>query len=148
MEYKIKTNGYGFSEATTRTSDLNDASHEPKFQNGSGKKSFLVFKNNKYMTVPTENIAFFYVKYDTIIIVSFNRQEYTVNYSLDQIQTLLSDQQFFRLSRQYLINFDAIKEVEHYFARKLLVIPVVSFADKLLVTKEKTKVFLSWLENR
>jgi len=113
-----------------------------------GKKSFLVFKHNKYFTVPTENIAFFYVKYESSIIMSFDRQEYPVNQSLEQIQNLLPEKQFFRLNRQYLINFKAIKEVEHYFARKLLVNLVVPAPEKLLVSKEKVTSFLHWLENR
>jgi two-component system response regulator LytT len=113
-----------------------------------GKKSFLVFKHNKYITIPTENIAFFYVKYESSVIVCFDRQEYSVNYSLEHIQHVLSDQQFFRLNRQYLINFQAVKEVEHYFARKLLVTLTVPSAEKLLVSKEKVRHFLLWLENR
>jgi two-component system response regulator LytT len=113
-----------------------------------GKKSFLVFRHHKYMTVPTENIAFFYVKYESTVIVSFDGQEYSVNYSLEHIQHLLSEQQFFRLNRQYLINFNAVKEVEHYFARKLLVKLIAPAAEKLLVSKEKARSFLRWLENR
>jgi two-component system response regulator LytT len=113
-----------------------------------GKTSFLVFKNNKYSIVPTENIAFFYVKYDSTIIVCFDRLEYLVNNSLEQIQNLLTEKQFFRLSRQYLINFNAVKEVERYFARKLLVNLVVPMGDKLLVSKEKVSHFLHWLDNR
>ena len=113
-----------------------------------GKKSFLVFKNNKYINVLTENIAFFYVKYESSIIMCFDRQEYFVNYSLEQIQSLLTEKQFFRLNRQYLINFDAVKEVEHYFARKLLVNLVIPAKEKLLVSKEKVSIFLHWLDNR
>jgi two-component system response regulator LytT len=113
-----------------------------------GKTSFLVFKHNKYITVPTEKIAFFYVKYESSIIVCFDRQEYFVNHSLEHIQHQLTDKQFFRLNRQYLINFNAVKEVEHYFARKLLVNLAVLAPDKLLVSKEKVTGFLHWLENR
>jgi two-component system response regulator LytT len=116
---------------------------EPK-----SKTSFLVFKHNKYSTVPTKNIAFFYVKYETSIIVCFDRQEYFVNHSLEHIQNLLTDKGFFRLNRQYLINFQAVKEVEHYFARKLLVNLSIPVPDKLLVSKEKVSGFLEWLENR
>ena len=76
-----------------------------------GKKSFLVFKHNKYITVPTRHIAFFYVKYESPLIVCKDRQEYAVGYSLKQIHSLVTDQQFFRLNKQYLINFDAVKEV-------------------------------------
>jgi two-component system response regulator LytT len=112
------------------------------------KTSFLVFRKNKYIIVPVENIAFFYVRYESSAILCFNRQEYFVNYSLDHIQELLTDSQFFRLNRQYLINFQAIKDVEHYFARKLLVNPTIPVPDKLLVPKEKASAFLSWLDNR
>jgi DNA-binding LytR/AlgR family response regulator len=113
-----------------------------------GKKSFLVFKNNKYINVHTENIAFFYVNYESSVITCFDKQEYFVNYSLEQIQNLLTEKQFFRLNRQYLVNFTAIKEVEHYFARKLLVKLSVPTKDKLLVSKEKVRQFLSWLDDR
>src|SRR5215207_1321228 len=100
-----------------------------------GKKSFLVYKHNKYVTIATENIAFFYIKYDAPVIVCFDKQEFAVNYSLEQIQHLLNEKQFYRLNRQYLINFNAVKEVEHYFARKLLVNLVISLKEKLLVSK-------------
>lgn len=113
-----------------------------------GKKSFLVFKSNKYINVLTENIAFFYIKYESPVIMCFDKQEYFVNYSLEQIQNLLPGKQFYRLNRQYLINFSAVKEVEHYFARKLLVNPVIPMKDKLIVSKEKVTDFLHWLDNR
>jgi len=114
----------------------------------SGKESFLVFKNNKYSNVATDNIAFFYIKYNSTMIMSFDKQEYFVNYSLDEIQHLLSKKQFYRLNRQYIINFSAIKEVELYFARKLLVNLVISVREKLIVSKEKVSEFLHWLDNR
>lgn len=113
-----------------------------------GKKSFLVFKNNKYLTVPTDNIALFYIKYESAMIMCFNQQEYFVNYSLEQINKLLPEKQFFRLNRQYLINFNTIKEVEHYFARKLLINPAIPIKEKLIVPKEKVADFLHWLDNR
>jgi DNA-binding LytR/AlgR family response regulator len=113
-----------------------------------GKKSFLVFRNNRYLTIPTDAIAFFYVKNEYAIIVCFDRQEYIVNYSLEHIQNILSELQFFRLNRQHLVNFNAVKEVEHYFARKLLVKLIIPVTEKMIVSKEKASSFLHWLENR
>jgi DNA-binding LytR/AlgR family response regulator len=112
------------------------------------KTSFLVFSCNKYVTVPTETIALFYLKYKSCIIECFDRQEYSINYSLDHIHNVLSELQFFRLNRQFLINFNAVKEVEHYFSRRLLVKLVVPVSEKLLVSREKTSSFFRWLENR
>jgi DNA-binding LytR/AlgR family response regulator len=112
------------------------------------KKSFLVFKQNKYFLIYTENIAYFYVKYELPLIKCFDQKEYLVNHSLKQIQVLITDRQFFRINRQYLINFKAIREVEHYLSRKLLVNLVIPNKDKLLVPKERANDFLSWLDNR
>ncbi|PQA56930.1 LytR/AlgR family response regulator transcription factor [Siphonobacter curvatus] len=113
-----------------------------------GKTSFLVFKNQKYTTVQTENIAYFYVANEATHIVCFDRQAFSINQSLDQLTSSVSSKQFFRLNRQYIVNFRAIKEVEHYFLRKLLVKLVIETPDKLLVNKEKSHSFLSWMEER
>jgi two-component system response regulator LytT len=113
-----------------------------------GKKSFLVFKNNKYVTVQTDAVAFFYFKYDAAHIMTFKGENYPLTQSLDQVQAMLPTKQFYRVNRQYLINFSAIKEVEHYSARKLLVKLVVATPEELLIRKEKTTEFLEWLEER
>ena len=113
-----------------------------------GKKSFLVFKHNKYTTVSTDSIAFFYIRNEATSIMCFDQQEYSLSQSLDQVISLLSPVQFFRLNRQYIVNFNAIKEVEPYFMRKLFVKLTIPTPEKLLINKEKAPVFLNWLENR
>ncbi|MET1056121.1 MAG: LytTR family DNA-binding domain-containing protein [Pedobacter sp.] len=113
-----------------------------------GKKSFLVFKNNKYVIVPTERIAYFYIRDEVPTIVNFDQEEFPISSALDEVHQLLSAKQFFRLNRQYLINFNSVLEVEHYFARKLFVKLLIPTADKLLVAKDKVTAFLRWLEER
>lgn len=113
-----------------------------------GKSSFLIFKNNKYQSILTDDIAFFYIKYESPTIMTMDKSEYPIGQSLDEIHKLLSPIQFFRINRQYLVNFSAIKEAEHYYSRKLLINLNIPTEEKLLIGKEKTKAFLSWLENR
>ncbi|WP_264538333.1 LytR/AlgR family response regulator transcription factor [Flavobacterium sp. N1736] len=113
-----------------------------------GKRSFLVFKNNKYVTIQTDTIAFFFIHYETVSIMTFDKCLYPLAQSLDDVSKLLAPGQFFRINRQYLVNFSAIKEVEHYFSRKLLVKLSIPTEERLLIGKEKTTAFLSWLENR
>ena len=150
MEYLSNANANNFRYTAGISPSLSTpANAAPRTHMGvQGKKSFLVFKHNKYMTIPTESIALFYIKFDSLFMICFDKQEYRLNYSLEQLQQLLCETQFFRLNRQYLINFTAIKEVEHYFARKLLVKPIISIPEKLLVSKEKATSLLRWLENR
>jgi two-component system response regulator LytT len=113
-----------------------------------GKSSFLVFKQNKYVIVPTEQIAFFYIKNDAPTIMTFEQKEFVLSQSLDEVHQQLSALQFFRINRQYLINFKAIDAVEPYFARKLFVKLLIPSPDQLLVGKDKATAFLTWLEHR
>lgn len=113
-----------------------------------GKKSFLVFKHNKYVTVHTDTIAYFCIKHEMVHIVCLDKQEYPLNQSLDQIYSMLSPSMFYRLNRQYIINFNAIKEIEPYFARKLYVKLIIPTEERLLINKEKSSNFLHWMENR
>lgn len=112
------------------------------------KTSFLVFKHQKYTTVQVAQIAYFYIRNESTSIMCFDGQEFSLSQSLDQVAGAVSPKQFFRVNRQYLVNFSAIKEIEHYFLRKLYVKLILETPDKLLINKEKSTSFLSWMENR
>lgn len=119
-----------------------------KLGSPAGKTTFLVFKNQKYATIQTDDIAFFHIRNDSTSIMCFDQQEFAINQSLDQVAGSVSAKQFFRVNRQFLVNFKAIKEVEHYFLRKLYVKLVIPTPDKLLINKEKSHSFLTWMEER
>ncbi|TZF99052.1 response regulator transcription factor (plasmid) [Chryseobacterium panacisoli] len=113
-----------------------------------GKSNFLVFKNQKYTTIPTEDIAYFYIHNEITHLVTFGKEQFSLSQPLGQVAEQVSDKQFFRVNRQYLVNFKAIKEMEHYFQRKILVKLTVETHEKLLINKEKTHSFFTWLEDR
>ncbi|RAI97582.1 LytTR family two component transcriptional regulator [Chitinophaga skermanii] len=119
-----------------------------KLERNEGKTSFLVLHQNKYITVRTDQIAYIYIKFDAPYIVTFQQQKYTVSQTMEQLQSQLSSKQFYRLNRQYLVNFDAIKEVEHYSSRKLALQLSVPTEEQLTVGKDKMTQFLQWMENR
>ncbi len=112
------------------------------------KSSFLVFKNQKYTTIPTENIAYFFIHNEITHLMTFDKQQFQLTQTLGQIAEQVSQKQFFRVNRQYIINFSAIKEVEHYFQRKILVKLTVETPEQLLINKEKSHSFFTWLEDR
>lgn len=112
------------------------------------KSSFLVFKNQKYTTIPTENIAYFFIHNEITHLVTFDKQQFQLTQTLGQIAEQVSPKQFFRVNRQYIVNFSAIKEMEHYFQRKILVKLTVETPEQLLINKEKSHSFFTWLEDR
>ena len=113
-----------------------------------GKTNFLIYINNKYVNVPTEKIAYFYSQFGGTFLVTFDQKEYAISPSLDEIGQLLSQRIFYRINRQYVLNFTAIVEISHFFSRKLLVKLTIPTSEKLLVSKDRVKGFLHWLEDR
>ena len=112
------------------------------------KSSFLVFKNQKYTTIPTENIAYFFIHNEITHLMTFDKQQFHLTQPLGQIAEQVSQKQFFRVNRQYIVNFSAIKEMEHYFQRKILVKLTIETPEQLLINKEKSHSFFTWLEDR
>jgi DNA-binding LytR/AlgR family response regulator len=112
-----------------------------------GKTSFLVYRNNKYTAIPIDNIAYFYIKLEMPAIHTFDGKEYFVQQSLDHISTLVPPGQFYRINRQYLVNFKAVKEVEHYYDRKLLVHLTAPTQDQIILNKNNTTAFMQWLDS-
>lgn len=113
-----------------------------------GKTGFLVFKNNKYNTIQTHDIACFYIRDESTTLVTITGEEYGISQSLEELYKVLNPKQFFRINRQYLISYTAVKEVEHYFARKLVVKLTISTTEQLIIGKDKAALFLNWLDNR
>lgn len=94
------------------------------------------------------DVDYFYIEHEVTFLHTFTGQRHIVNYTLDELENLLNPQQFYRANRQYLVNFAAIKEVEHFFARKLLLKLATPPKEQVLISKAKASDFLKWMEQR
>jgi two-component system, LytTR family, response regulator LytT len=65
---------------------------------------------------------------------------------LDDIESILDEKQFFRINRQMIINRKAIKEIEQYFNRKVILKTNIPIPEKAIVSRLKVTPFLNWLE--
>ena len=70
-----------------------------------------------------------------------------IDYSLGEMEHLLSPKQFFRISRQYIVAISAIKDIVAYSNSRLKVILNTNYSGDLIVSREKVKAFKMWLES-
>lgn len=112
------------------------------------KSSFLVNHKGKMIPIATSDIAYFFIADELTFLFTFDEQKYIVNYSLEVLEGLVNPNAFYRINRQFLVNFEAIKEVEPYFNRKLIVKLKVKCSEQILVGKLKVTSFRNWLTNR
>ena len=110
-----------------------------------GKRSILVFYKEKIMPVAIADIVLFYLPNDAVRLMTFNKQQYSVNKNLEELEKTCG-RLFYRVNRQYLVNREAIRDVAQDAGRKLQVNLVVPFEEKITVSRLKVNHFLGWLE--
>jgi two-component system, LytTR family, response regulator LytT len=106
--------------------------------------AIIVSKGDKMIPYELEKMALFFIDGSYVYGVTFEKEQVIVNQNLDKLETLTFPA-FYRANRQFLVNRKAVKDVSHYFNRKLLVNLTFSFQQQIIVGKEKCTSFLSWL---
>ena len=81
-------------------------------------------------------------------LATHDGRRFVVDYTLEQLETLLDPGLFFRLNRQLLAQLPAVRRLVPHFGGKLLVelSPTPSTSEEVLVSKEKATAVKSWLE--
>jgi two-component system, LytTR family, response regulator LytT len=108
--------------------------------------SFLIRFREKIYPVLVSDIAFVYLENETAYLYTFKGEKHPVFKTLDEIENVVSPDQFYRINRQMLINRKAIKEIETYFNQRIVVHLTVAIPEKALVPRLKVAPFLSWIE--
>lgn len=111
------------------------------------KQSILVYYREKIIPVKVADLCFVHVSNGAVILRTFDKKEYPVQYSIDQMENMLNQQQFFRANRQFIINRDIIRGVEHHFNRRLLVDTICQTPEVIIISRLKVQSFLRWLES-
>ena len=108
------------------------------------KKRFLVKKGNDYMTVKTEDIAYFYATHKLVCMVEKDGQKFILDKSLADLEKELEPALFYRVNRKYLVNINAIKEIKSYPKSKLQLELIPAVAEDIIVSQENTGAFKEW----
>jgi DNA-binding LytR/AlgR family response regulator len=110
------------------------------------QSSFLIRFREKIYPVSVADIAFVYFENETAYLYNFKGEKHPLFKTMDDVENLISPDQFYRISRQMIINRKAIKEIEPYFNQRVVVHLTVKTPEQALVPRLKVSPFLSWVE--
>ncbi|SEA61434.1 LytTr DNA-binding domain-containing protein [Pedobacter hartonius] len=68
-----------------------------------------------------------------------------LDYTLDELDRRLDPDAFFRLNRQYITSFLAVRSVHNYFNGKLKVYVDPEVPSGIIVSKNRANQFKQWL---
>ena len=110
------------------------------------KQRFLVNVGSNLLSVPTSEVAYFYSVERATFLVSKTGKTYSLDYSLDKLEGMLSPKEFFRVNRQFLISPVSIKKINVLSkSRMKLVLEPISTED-VFVSNGRAHEFRLWLD--
>ena len=111
------------------------------------KTQFVVRVGEHLKVVPLDQIAYFFSLEKATFLQTVEGRKFVVDYTMDQLETLLDPRRFFRLNRAYLAQQSAIQDIISYTNSRLQTVLKPDAPDaQVLVSREKVNVFKSWLD--
>lgn len=110
------------------------------------RKVLLVPYRENLIPLSISNVAIFLVDTEILYAYTFDQQKYPLTKPIAEIENDLDPQQFFRISRQAIVNREAIVEIQPYFGRKVCLKTPVKLPETLVVSRLKVSSFLHWME--
>jgi DNA-binding LytR/AlgR family response regulator len=118
----------------------------PSASNQSGfKKRFLVKRGTDYVSIKTEEVAYFYATHKLVCMVDSSGQKFIMDQSLADIETQVDPAVFYRVNRKYLVNMSAIKRIKAYPKSKLLLEIVPLVTEEIIISQENAAAFKQWM---
>jgi DNA-binding LytR/AlgR family response regulator len=111
------------------------------------KTRFLVKLGQTIDSIPTEEIHHFETKDSLSFLVTNKGNHFPIDYTLDQLETQLQPQNFFRINRKIILHIQSIEKVSSYFNSRLSITSKFLVNDARIVSRERVNDFKKWLDN-
>jgi DNA-binding LytR/AlgR family response regulator len=109
------------------------------------KERFMITIGTRVHSVEVADIAYFYSEEKATFLITKGGQLLPLEYSLDQLSSLLNPVQFFRVNRQFIIARNAIQTIHAYSAGKLKVDLQPIPRQEVFVSMSRLSEFKDWL---
>lgn len=111
------------------------------------KSRFLIKIGDKYRSVPAGEISHFHINERSVFLSDLQGKDYGIDYSLEQLQTMLDARKFFRINRECIVNIDSIALMYSYSSSRLqLTLKNIEKSDLFVVSREKVGEFKKWID--
>ncbi len=110
------------------------------------KNRFMVKIGDTISSIKTVDILHFVSEDGMVLLVTENNKRYVIDYTLDNLETLISPDVFFRINRKVIINISSVQNVASYFNSRLKINSSSLKDEDCVVSRERVNDFKHWLD--
>lgn len=110
------------------------------------KQRFLVKSGNKLLYKQISQVACFFADGKLAYLVTNDNRKFLIDHTLEELEHLLSPDTFFRISRKFIVNIDAITEVKGSVSSGMEVSLNQRVEFPMSISRDKIVDFKKWLD--
>lgn len=108
---------------------------------------FLVHIRDRIIPLHRERIAYCYTSNEKVTACDFDGTIYPLDKTLEALQSLLPETEFFRANRQFIVARRAVKEIAVWFGSRLTLHLTVETPERIIISKARAPEFKAWLKS-
>jgi len=110
------------------------------------KSRFLIKIGDKIKSVPVEEITAFYSLEKATYLHTSGNRSYCIDFALDQLETMLDPELYFRINRKYIVSHGACSNITAW-SNSRLKLKIEGIDDQeIIVARERIQEFREWLD--
>ena len=109
------------------------------------QRVFLVHFKAKIIPLSIDDVAFFYTSNEKVSAHTYSGERYVIDRTLEVLQSLLPDDEFFRANRQFIVARKAVKDIAVWFGSRLSLNLSIETPEKIIISKARVPEFKQWL---
>jgi len=110
------------------------------------KNRFIVKMGDSIASIKTDDISHFICEDRVVLLSTVTGKRYAVDYTLDNLETLIAPETFFRINRNVIIHINSIGKISTYFNSRLKVHTAELNEEDRVVSRERVTDFKKWLD--
>ena len=112
------------------------------------RSRFLISYKDLFITIPSTDIAYFSSENKIVHLTTHSNQRYVIKQTLDELMQELNPDDFFKVTRNYIVSLKSIRKLSQSFDYKLKLELTPSVNEIILVSRERGISFKNWLDNK
>lgn len=108
---------------------------------------FLVQIRDKITPLRREQIAYCYTRDEKVTAYTYDGVSYPLDKTLEALQALLPEVEFFRANRQFIVARRAVKEIVIWFGSRLALNLTLATSERIVISKARVPEFKAWMRS-
>ena len=108
------------------------------------QKMFLIPVRDKIIPLRVAEVAFFHTTDEKVRATDYSGAAYPMDRSLEKLSKVLSEGDFFRANRQFIVAREAIADINVWFGNRLSLNLKVKTPERIVISKDRVPEFKRW----